>query len=240
MTDGDALTPAVADGLNMIHTSTAERVALVVREMILSGQFAPGTRVPEEDVARLSGVSRNTAREAIQILAREGLISHQRHRGAVVAELREDDVTDIYRVRLVLELAGIDAAETADPAQLRRVEDKVRALKEAAAAHNREALVEHDLAFHRAVVHLMGSRRADEFFDHLESSVRFCLSVLSSVDREYEDPFPVVAEHEAIFAAITARDIARARDLMRAHLTANERRLREILVSNLKSTSDGR
>ena len=229
---------ALSEGLAIEHSSTAERVALALREMILGGKLLPGTPLREEVLATSSKVSRNTVRAAIHILVHEGLVTHQHHRVAVVAEIDEDDVADIYRIRLILELAGVDAAATAGPEQLQRLSAEMRAFAEAAEARAARAIVEHDLGFHRCVVALLRSRRCDQLFENIQGELLFCLSVMSAADREFDDPEPMLAEHQEIHDAILAGQHRRARDLLRRHLIANERRLREILVAS-RATSDG-
>jgi DNA-binding transcriptional regulator YhcF (GntR family) len=104
------------DGLASLEikkASTAEQVAEALRAMILSGQVAQGRPLREVALAERIGVSRNTMREAIRILAREGLVAHELHKGAVVTTLAERDVEDIFRVRRALELAAVHALDRA-------------------------------------------------------------------------------------------------------------------------------
>ncbi len=232
--------PAAAlKGLTISRLSTAERVAEALRGAILDGGIEPRTKLREEALAQSLSVSRNTVREAIQILVHQGLVSRVQNRGAVVVQLDADDVADIYRARELLEITAIRSSESATPAQLARVGEAIDRLAAAAAAKDARQLVEHDFAFHRAIAGLLSSKRLEGLFDLIQGELRFCLAILSQIDREFEDPAPLVAEHRAIYDATVAGRTEAAAELMRAHLVANEQRLREILRTTRKMATDG-
>ena len=90
--------------LQIKRASTAEQVAEALREMILRGEIKQGQPLREVSLAASIGVSRNTMREAIRVLAREGIVMHEMHHGAMVTRLETRDVEDIFRVRRVLPL----------------------------------------------------------------------------------------------------------------------------------------
>ena len=228
------VSPSALKGLTITRTSTAERVAEALRSMILDGGIAPETRLREEALARSLSVSRNTIREAIQILVHQGLVTRLQHRGAVVVQIDEDDVADIYRARVMLEVIAIRHSESATPAQLGRVADAVNELAAAAAGKHADKIIEQDFEFHRAIAGLLSSKRLEGLFDLIQGELRFCLAVLSQVDREYEDPEPLVAEHRAIYDEIVAGRQDAAAELMRVHLVENEQRLLEILRTTRK------
>src|ERR1043166_157694 len=81
------------------RTSTAERVADILRDRIAEGFFPPGARLPEDSVKGALGVSRNTLREAFRLLTHERLLVHELNRGVFVRIVTVDDLNDIYRVR---------------------------------------------------------------------------------------------------------------------------------------------
>jgi DNA-binding GntR family transcriptional regulator len=233
------VTTAALKALTISRTSTAERVAEALRGMILDGGIAPQTRLREEALARSLSVSRNTIREAIQILVHQGLVTRVQNRGAVVVQLDADDVADIYRARVLLEVMAIRGSESATPSQLARVAAAIDRLALAATTKDAHQLVEHDFEFHRAIAGLLSSKRLEGLYDLIQGELRFCLAVLSQVDREYDDPEPLVAEHRAIYVAIAEGRPEAAAELMRAHLQQNEQRLQEILRTTRKTATDG-
>lgn len=236
MVDVDA---ASLERLSITRTSTAERVADALRAMILQDGIRPGTRLREETLARSLGVSRNTVREAIGLLVHQGLVTRHQNRGAVVVELDVDDVSDIYRVRILLELMAIRGSETATADQLEKLGAAIDALDAAAGSKDSHTIVERDLGFHRAVAGLLGSKRLEGLFDHIQGELHLCLAILSVVDREYDEPEPLVAEHRAVYDCIVAGRREQAAQLMERHLLDNEQRLREILLSSRNTETNG-
>jgi DNA-binding GntR family transcriptional regulator len=233
------VTPAALEGLTISRTSTAERVAEALRGMILDGAIPPETRLREEALARSLSVSRNTVREAIQILVHQGLVTRMQNRGAVVVQLNAEDVADIYRARVLLEVMAIRGSGAATPQQLARVGEAIDRLAAAAATNDADQLVDHDFEFHRAIAGLLASKRLEGLYDLIQGELRFCLAILSQIDREFEDPEPLVAEHRAVYEALVAGRPDEAAELMRVHLVENEQRLQEILRTTRKTAIDG-
>jgi DNA-binding GntR family transcriptional regulator len=230
---------ASLERLSITRTSTGERVADALRAMILKDGIRPGTRLREETLARSLGVSRNTVREAIGLLVHQGLVTRHQHRGAVVVQLDVDDVSDIYRVRILLELMAIRGSETATADQMENLGAAIDALDAAAGSKDPHKIVERDLGFHRAVAGLLGSKRLEGLFDHIQGELHLCLGILSVVDREYDEPEPLVAEHRAMYDCIVAGRREQAAQLMERHLLENEHRLREILLSSRNNETNG-
>ena len=89
-----------------VRPPTAQEAVLAeIRRLIVSGELAPGAPVRQEAVAERLGVSRVPVREALKVLEGEGHVVYAAHRGYVVAELSVDDLTEVYRLRELLEAA---------------------------------------------------------------------------------------------------------------------------------------
>lgn len=217
---------ATFDALQIQRTSTAQQVASGLSDMIMGGSFAAGDRLRESAIATSLGVARNTVREAVRILEQGGLVRYEMHRGAVVIEPSVDEVNDLYEARLKLE---VSAVRDAPPS--RQVEGVRAAFEElCAAADSGQAqdIVAKDLAFHAAVVGLLGSRRIDAFYAQLTTELRFYLMVLTVSEREYERPGSVVDEHRPILEALEAGDLDAAAAALTQHIKDNARRVRAI------------
>jgi DNA-binding GntR family transcriptional regulator len=212
----------VPDGLKVKWSSTAEQVADVLRGLMMQGELQPGDRLREVPLAASLGVSRNTVREAIRLLAHEGVVTHRLHRGAVVAQLTPEAVVDIFRARRVLELAAVEASGAAGEKQLERLAAAVDDLARAVSAGDWQGIAEGDLSFHREIVRLLGSRRVDAFYKNIQSEHRIAVSL---IDRAYVDPSPLVAEHREIYDAIAAGKVGEAVRLLASHLVDAEQRL---------------
>ena len=197
------------------RTTTGSQVERVLREMILDGRLVPGTHLRETQVAQSLGVSRNTLREALRSLAEHGLVTHHPHRGVVVTDLTVDDVADLFRLRLVLEQAGL--AALTDTGELERSTGAFAAALERGDAV--EAL-EEDFRFHRALVAALGSDRLSAAHERAQGELRL---VLLQLDRDYEPP--QVEEHRAILAAAAAGDREAAAAALASHLERAAARL---------------
>src|SRR4051794_36845388 len=88
---------------SIVPATRAEAVATELRRLITSGELAPGTHLRQTDIAARFGVSTTPVREAFMILAREGVVRQDAHRGVVVFEPSVKDVTETYEIREVLE-----------------------------------------------------------------------------------------------------------------------------------------
>jgi DNA-binding GntR family transcriptional regulator len=179
------------------RASTAEQVAGALRELIIHGGIAPGAHLSEASVSQQLGVSRNTVREALQILVSQGLVRREIHRGAYVAELDADDVRDLFRVRRLVELAAVreSVERGADLSTLDRRLDAVEAATDPGRAltaelefwHGLVALVNSERfgALHAAAVSelQLAAARADSERPAPKRSVRPLRSVLSAMRR---------------------------------------------------------
>tara|TARA_B100001079_G_scaffold234070_1_gene215185 strand:+ start:230 stop:949 length:720 start_codon:yes stop_codon:yes gene_type:complete len=230
----------------------SEQIAADLTRDVHAGQIEPGTRLPTEAVlgARY-GVSRSAVREAMSMLRSNGVIESRRGSGSFVVEaptvalahkLPEpglDAVIEIFELRRALETdaAGL-AAERANRAQRSRIRNALIEIEEADEAG--ESGVAQDLAFHRAIAEAANN---DYFVMVLDFYSRFLFRAIS-VSRGNEarrSPLmaQVVAEHEAIVAAITVGDSGAARAAAAAHMDNGMRRLRDMSPALRRSLETG-
>jgi DNA-binding GntR family transcriptional regulator len=173
--------------LSIERVSTAERVADALREHLLSGAIAPGTPLRDVELSARIGVSRTTVREALAVLAREGLLTHSLHRGMEVARLASTDVRDIYAARRVIEKAAAESL-IANPAwNLGELERALRDMTEATARRDRRRVVEADVAFHTAIVSALGIRRLRTTIVGALMELRLVLSVTDRANDDLDD-----------------------------------------------------
>jgi DNA-binding GntR family transcriptional regulator len=222
--------PGSIDGalgsLHLKRASTAEHVAEALRDMILRGELQQGQPLREVSLAVSIGVSRNTMREAIRTLAREGIVTQQLHHGALVTRLTAQDVEDIFRVRRFLELAALRAALGAEPEQLAGLAEAVRAFEGAVDGGDWGAVIDADELFHERLVGLLDSPRLSRFFDTIQTEVRLCMSI---VGRLSADPAALVAEHQELLDLILRREIDRVTDVLAGHLADAEETIKSVL-----------
>ena len=189
-----------------------------MRRLIIEGKIPPGARLREAQLTGGFDVSRQTVREAIRNLAHDGLVRHDRHRGAVVVNLDADDVLDIFAVRRLLEAAGADRVAEADPKLIANVERAFERLAAAATSGSWAGAVDADIGFHRSLTGLTGSPRLIRAFEAITGELAFCLSVLRLVGHEDRSPATIITEHAPIAGAVADRDPVRARELVQEHL----------------------
>ncbi|GHF37905.1 GntR family transcriptional regulator [Streptomyces mashuensis] len=187
--------------------STAQRAATALRDRIQAGVLPPGSRLSEEALGRDLGVSRNTLREAFRLLAHESLVEHRLNRGVFVRVLDADDVRDVYRMRAVLEGAGVRAAAGAPPALRAAVGAAVDEAERAAAAGDWREVGSADLRFHRALAALAGSARVDAAMDRLLAELRLAFHTMPS-PRRFHEPF--VARNRTLAGLLDGGDAAAA------------------------------
>jgi len=139
------------------QVSTAEHVAAVLSQAIVEGELPPGTQLSEERLGRSLHVSRNTLREGFRLLAHDGLLVHHRHRGVFVREFDESDLTDLYRLRIALEVGVLRWIDPVDESRLGELWDDVR-IAEAAARRDRWRQVgTANMDFHQHLIALSDS-----------------------------------------------------------------------------------
>jgi DNA-binding GntR family transcriptional regulator len=209
--------------------SNVGRGVSALRRRILAGEVRPGRPLREVALAAELGVSRNTLREILLVLASEGLVQHVPRHGARVVRLGVRDARDIYLVRQLIELAAIERAASRPLEASEYLSAAVRRLEDAAAAHDLDQLVEADLGFHRSLAAVLESDRLSALFRTIEAQLRLAFSIVAFVDREYEQPEPLVDEHRRLHELIVTGDVDQAKEALRAHLVKYETRLVAVL-----------
>ncbi|GAA3447709.1 GntR family transcriptional regulator [Planomonospora venezuelensis] len=170
------------------RSSTAERVADILRDRIAEGLFAPGQRLSEEAIGAALGVSRNTLREAFRLLGHERLLEHRLNRGVFVRVLSAEDVADLYRVRRVIEGAAVRHSPDAAPGAFAAIRETVAEARRAAQEDRWQDVGTANIHFHQALVALNGSPRLDETMRQLLAELRLVFHVMEN-PREFHEPF---------------------------------------------------
>jgi DNA-binding GntR family transcriptional regulator len=226
--------PAHEAAVHLRRESTAEQVAAALRELIVSARLAPGTHLREGPLASQLGVSRNTVREAVQILVSRGLVTREIHRGAYVARLTVDDVHDLFRVRRLVELNAL--RELAGSPRASALHDALRRLAGAIESGDRDTVADADLHFHRQLVDLIESERLGDLYAGVEAQLRLCIALAGPNGPQ---PSVLLEDHEAIVAALEAGDVDAAAQRLERHLDEGERQLVDALAAESAVASSG-
>ncbi len=190
-----------------------EEVAELLRQRIFSRELAPGSWIDELKLAEEYGISRTPLREALKVLATEGLVTMKVRRGAYVTEVSERDLADVYHLLSLLEsdAAGVVATQATE-AQLKELQALHRELEKAVA--QRERFFEINETFHMRLLEIANNRWRDQMVADLRKVMKLNRhnSLLKS-GRIAES----LAEHRAIMDALTARDPEATAQRMREH-----------------------
>lgn len=196
------LHPLADDRALLGRTSTAERVADILRSRIAEGFFPPGTRLSEDSIGGALGVSRNTLRESFRLLTHERLLEHRLNRGVFVRVLSVDDVEDIYRTRRLIECAVVRSLG-APPHDLHRVADAVAEGQRGAREGDWRVVATANIHFHQELVALAGSERTDEVMRSVLAELRLAFHVVADPIALHE-PY-LVRNQEIVDALVEGR-----------------------------------
>ncbi|MFD4528955.1 GntR family transcriptional regulator [Streptomyces sp. NPDC058470] len=208
------LTGLADDRALLGRTSTAERVADILRSRIAEGYFPPGTRLSEDSIGGALGVSRNTLREAFRLLTHERLLVHELNRGVFVRVLTVEDVVDIYRTRTLVECAvvrGLGEPPYAVDGLAKAVANGQRAAREGEWTGVSTA----NIHFHRELVALAGSARTDELMRSVFAELRLAFHVVDDPRRLHE---PYLARNREILQILQKGDREGAERLLAVYL----------------------
>ncbi len=194
-----------------------------LKQSITNFEFRPGARLVEDDLSELYGVSRTPVREALRQLEREGLVVASFGRGRFVREIALRDYEDVSRVRLVLEaLAVAQATERASSDAI----DDLRATWDSEDSPADGSYVHADERFHSGIATLSNNGFLIDEFARIDDRIR----IIRVTDFTDAERITIVRnEHQAILAAIWARDAERADFLMRTHIERSQANIRELI-----------
>ncbi|WMX44683.1 GntR family transcriptional regulator [Streptomyces roseicoloratus] len=192
----------------------AHSVCTAIRDDIVSGVYARGARLTEEQLARRYGVSRVPVREALRTLESEGFVVSRRHAGAHVAEPTAQEAADLLDMRFLLEpLGAARAAQRRTDAHLKVLRGLVRLGQERARSDRGADLAALGGWFHETLAQASGSPPLTALLTQLRHKIAWMYAVEPA-----ERPAEPWAEHGAIVDAVARRDAERARALTALHV----------------------
>jgi DNA-binding GntR family transcriptional regulator len=192
-----------------LYQDVAERL----RQQIFARELEPGSWIDEMKLCAEFGISRTPLREALKVLAVEGLVTMKVRRGAYVTEMSRDDVTQVYHLLALLESdAAARVAEHATDTQ--RAELAALHARLERQVNQRDAFFATNEQFHLALLSAAGNRWALQVVTDLRKVMKLNRHHSLFKRGRLADS---LAEHRALMAALEARDGPRAAALMRAH-----------------------
>ncbi|MBN8199850.1 MULTISPECIES: GntR family transcriptional regulator [Bacillaceae] len=199
------------------------KVCNVIREAIIRGDFKPGERLKQSDLAEKMGVSRMPVREAFRKLESEGLIKLEPHKGAVVKSISIKDIEEIYALRSELEkmavYQSVDFLTDEDITQLSSL------VAEMEKADDADTFVQYNIDFHRLLVKRCNWERLNSFIGTLWNGLPQQTPHLLTGQIETSN-----TEHRKILEAVVKKDKETAANIVSEHIY----RTGESLIESLK------
>jgi DNA-binding GntR family transcriptional regulator len=171
---------------------------------ILSGRTDPGERLVEEQLTRRLGISRAPLREALRLLAQQGLVEHIPRRGVRVATLSDDDFRELYEVREVLERHAVSLIRPGS--DLTGLEAALEVMRKATEAGDRLAVADAHRRFHVEVVTLGGNRQLSALYESVLVRLQLYMAVNLRREAEVAEAADGVHRHERLLAAVAQGD----------------------------------
>ena len=195
---------------------------------IEKGDLRPGDRMLETELASRFGVSRTPIREAIRRLETDGLVVHKPRIGAVVRVLTQQEIVELYEMRIVLEATAAQmAAKHCSNAETRTLQD----LHDQMLAHSKDpfAVATLNRKFHTCIFNAARNRFLAQSYNSLSYSLILLGKTTLETDERVQN---VYAQHEAIIGALISGDIEIASEVMRLHMeTSLDHRLKVLQIA---------
>ncbi|HYD75374.1 GntR family transcriptional regulator [Ramlibacter sp.] len=190
-----------------------EEVAELLRQRIFRRELEPGAWIDEVKIAQEYGISRTPMREALKVLAAEGLVTMKVRRGAYVTEVSEEDLAEVYHLLALLESdAAAVAASRASEAELRELQVLHKELE--GAVRSREKFFAINERFHMRLLEIAGNRWRNQMVADLRKVMKLHRHNSLFKSGRIEES---LAEHRLVMKALEQRDAAAAQQRMQEH-----------------------
>ena len=208
--------------------SVTRQAEVTLRRLILEGVMQPGQRLNELELSASLGISRSPIREALQRLAKEGVVELVANRGAFVAKFDLTQVEELYEVRETLECRAASlAAQRATPEDLAELKHVLAATR--LALGNSNPGYPPELDFHALLVRAAHNRQLVQLAAAIDAQLRVARGRSGYIPERARVAYQ---EHLAVYEAVVTGDIEAAPRLIRAHLAASKRNLRQRVIGD--------
>lgn len=200
----------------------SDYVADQLRQAILTDKFKPGQRLVEQELAESLQTSRGPVRDALKMLETEGLVLRRSHRGAFVAQLKPEDVIEIYTLREALESMAIRfAIRKATDEQIDELAKIVSEMEQLAQReYTQVEATDMDLEFHYTLCKISGHKRLLNAWLALRAQIRLAL-LKHRLGNPKDHRERSVTWHARMVASLRQRDADQALKELHAHLAAS-------------------
>lgn len=214
-------------------SGASEQAYIEIRKRLISGEYAPGSRLSESELSGICGVSRTPVREALRRLASEYFVRVEPNRGAFVIDWSREDIMDMFEMRALLEgWAARKAAERASVGDIDKMSAIARKISEIADEGGpamRQKFLDFNRQFHDVIFETSGSPKLSEVMSRF---VEQAVVVRTAEYYSSEDVHRSNAHHQELIAAIKGRNGMLAENIMRMHILAASNRYHDAYMPN--------
>ncbi|MFC4944200.1 GntR family transcriptional regulator [Pseudonocardia sp. GCM10023141] len=195
------VTKVGADPVGAARGGSVAHAAFEIRGLVLRRELLPGEQLRQEDLAQRIGISRGPIREALQVLAVEGVVRYERNRGYFIARFTTDEMQQLYTIRDLLESAMLERlpipAESV-LAELREINEQIRT-----GGDDLATVIELNSRFHDLMLQQSGMRILHEQLHHISrmTTAYQALSINAFTDWKL-----LASDHDQLIAALEAGD----------------------------------
>ena len=223
------MTVASVQSGSLRRRSLHDELTGLLRGLIIGGELAPGEKIPEKQLCERFGVSRTPLREALKVLASEGVVTLRPNRGAVVSALTLEDLDEAFPVMGTLEALSGEIA-------CRHITDEevaeIRSLHERMVGHWREGELQSyfrlNQRIHEAILEATRNETLKTVYRGLAGRVMTARYIANMSPERWAQ---AVTEHEAILQALAARDGERLAEILKRHLANKLETVKDWLTS---------
>ncbi len=203
----------------------SEKTAEIIRQKIIAGELAPGTRLSEAALSERLAISRNTLREVFRLLTQEGLLHYEPNRGVYVAVPDMAAIIDIYRIRRLIECDALRQAWPLHPA-VERMAQQITLAREHGSRGDWVAVGTANMLFHTAIVELSDSPRLVRLYRHISAELRLAFGHLDDLEMLHA---PYIEKNAALLALLNSGKNEEAAQMLAGYLDQSERTLLAVL-----------
>jgi DNA-binding GntR family transcriptional regulator len=212
MTENDA----VVD-IGLASSSLVELSVDRLRREILAGALEPGERLVEEQVTRRFGISRAPLREALRLLAQQGLVEHLPRRGVRVATLSDLDAQELFEVRDVLERFAMSRALPCSPSDLTNARAELAIMRRAATTGDLLELADAHRRFHIELVALSKHRQLLQSYEPILLKLQMHMALNLRREAQLAAPLDGIRRHAVLLEAVESNDPPTVMDALASH-----------------------
>lgn len=224
------LNSSQTDSSMIPRRSLQEEVAARLRNEIVEGIWAPGSRLQERVLCERYGVSRSPLRETFQIMAKEGLLELLPGKGAVVTRPTITDAAENAELLTALETLAIGlACERASEQQLQEISELHEQMRECSQQHDITSYYELNNAVHRAIVAASGNAALISVHDNVQRHITRLQNLSGALEAITDDSF---MEHEEFVQGLLERNPDKATEALRVHLTYTVEKIKKRIITS--------